>query len=257
MAGLNSKHFVLPSGASHDTYPENTNSHFKVKLPERLVCKRGEWEVAMESITYHNNWDNATNAYMMVEDKTGQKHRVKFPDGRYGTVLNVLLALYTSLQMSQFYRYLYLYYSVEYGKPILSILDGDYSIEFSPDLADMLGFIPGKKYTKPDGDTLVVPENESNMQTVYEQLYVYSNLCDNMVVGDSSVPCLYNVPVRWTDEQTNLVGETVEEPMYVNAAALDTDVVEVDIRRRDGESVVFRGGRVVITVHLRKRSTQN
>ena len=65
------------------------------------------------------------------------------------------------------------------------------------------------------------------------------------------------MPVRWTDEQTNLVGETVEEPMYVNAAALDTDVVEVDIRRRDGESVVFRGGRVVITVHLRKRSTQN
>ena len=89
------------------------------------------------------------------------------------------------------------------------------------------------------------------MQTTYEQLYVYSNLCAERLVGDKSVPLLHNVPVRWTGSQTRLVGETVERSVYVPVASLDTDVVEIDVRRRDGKPVVFRGGRVVVAVHLR------
>ena len=35
-------------------------------------------------------------------------------------------------------------------------------------------------------------------------------------------------------------------------ANVDTDTVEIDIRRGDGERVLFRGGCVIVTVHLRK-----
>ena len=86
---------------------------------------------------------------------------------------------------------------------------------------------------------------------------MYSNLCDNMTVVDSSVPGLYNVPIALTEKQTDLVGYTADKLMYVKTPALDTDIVEIDIRRCDGERVVFRGGRVVITVHLRRRAADS
>ena len=92
-----------------------------------------------------------------------------------------------------------------------------------------------------------------NLDVAYDNLYVYCNLCENRVVGDSSVPCLHNIPVRTPDGTSNLVHERVRNPAYVPVTGSDTDTIEIDIRRGDGESVVFRGGCVIVTVHLRKK----
>ena len=252
MRGETSFHLVLPSGASHEVFPDNTNGRFKIKLPERLSCKRGEWEVAMRSITYHNNWFNAVDAYVDVGKVDGTTERVPFPDGRYTSILYVLSALYDALASRRLYRYVGVNYSAQRGSIYMRMQYEGYTVTFSADLADMLGFIPGKKYEPLSDNGNIYPENESNMQTAYEQLYVYSNLCAERLVGDTSVPLLHNVPVRWSLTQTRLVEETIERPVYVPVESLDTDVVEIDIRRRDGKPVVFRGGRVVVAVHLRR-----
>ena len=249
-----SLHLVLPSGASHDAYPDNTNGHYRVKLPQRLTSARGEWEVALRSITYHNNWYNASGAHVVIEQPDGTKVRIDFPDGRYNSILDVIAKLYEVMASKRLYRFIGLNYNTEHASIFMQMRYEGYTIQYSADLADMLGFIPSKKYKKDNEDGKIFPENEPNMQTVYEQLYVYSNLCAERVVGDKSVPLLHNVPVRWTGSQTRLVGETVQRPAYVPVNSLDTDVVEIDIRRRDGEPVVFRGGRVVVAVHLRKVS---
>ncbi len=40
---------------------------------------------------------------------------------------------------------------------------------------------------------------------------------------------------------------------YVPASDLDTELIEVDIRRDDGTPVAFKGGKVVLNVHIRDK----
>ena len=99
--------------------------------------------------------------------------------------------------------------------------------------------------------TEVPAANTVNLEGGYDNLYIYSNLCANRVVGDSLVPCLHVLASRSPDEGTFTVHEEVKNLVYVPVSNLDTDTVEIDIRRGDGKSVAFRSGCVVITVHMR------
>ena len=129
----------------------------------------------------------------------------------------------------------------------------DDRVQFSPDLAAVLGFESSEVYKKTAGLKKIAAPNAVNLDSMYDTLYVYCDLCENRIVGDSDVPCLYNVPVRFTSKTTTVAHEAMEDLNYVPVRGFDSDVVEIDIRRRDGEPVPFKGGDVVVAVHLRKR----
>ena len=65
----------------------------------------------MRSITYHNNWFNAVDAYVDVGKADGTTECVPFPDGRYTSILYVLSALYDALASRRLYRYVGVNYS--------------------------------------------------------------------------------------------------------------------------------------------------
>ena len=69
----------------------------------------------MRSITYHNNWFNAVDAYIDVGKADGTTERVPFPNGRYTNILCVLSALYDALASKQLYKYVGVNYSAERG----------------------------------------------------------------------------------------------------------------------------------------------
>ena len=251
-----SGNFILPSNASYEEFPDNTASAYKVKLPERLSYERGKYEIALRSITYHHNWYNVKDAYVKVHyrDADGKKitTTVQFPDGRYYDQVSVLIKLHAVLAAARMTEFFRVEYSIVNVCPFLLFHRGDYGVQFSPDLADFLGFVPGKVYKKRRCNIgkLLAP-NEPHVNTVYEHLYVYCNLCADRVVGDSMVPCLYAVPVKWSDESTELMHKVIDEPMYVPVAGVDTDIVEIDIRRRDGQSVAFNRGNVIVAIQIR------
>ena len=250
-----SGNFILPSNASYEEFPDNTASTYKVKLPERLGYERGKWEIALRAITYHNNWYNVKDAYVKVyyrdADRKKKTTTVKFPDGRYYDQVSVLIKLHAALAGANMTDFFKIEYSIVYIRPFLSFSRSEYGVQFSPDLADFLGFVPGKVYRKRRYNGIILAPNEPHVNTAYEHLYVYCNLCADRVVGDSMVPCLYAVPVKWSDESTELMHKVIDEPMYVPVAGVDTDIVEIDIRRRDGQPVQFKGGNVIVAIEVR------
>lgn len=249
-----SKYLILPSNASACDFPTNTANSFEVKLPERLSYERGQWEIAMHSLTYSNNWMNVRDARVDIYYKEEKKTTVKFPDGRYASVFETVFELYKALASHGQSQRVAVELSAKHSRPFIRIIHPDYGVALPPDLADILGFVPGKIYKKVGESGTILAPNEPHLDTVYENLYVYCNLCENRLVGDRMVPCLYNAPVKWSGKPSSLVHEIVEEPMYVPVASVNTDVIEIDIRRRDGEPVLFKGGNVIVTVHLQKIS---
>lgn len=250
-----SRYLILPANASHDVHPDNSNNNYKIRLPERLMMKRGEWEIALRAITYPNNWHNVTNAAITLANlNTKMSTKVRVADGKYKNVadlINKCNAALTKLQMNDVLNFKH---STVTGKTSATIHDRFTAFTMSDDLADILGFVPGRTYQASRSGSDIVAANTTNIEGAYDNLYVYCNLCEDRVVGDSNVPCLHNVPARARDGSSNLVHEIVNRPIYVPVANVDTDTVEIDIRRGDGERVLFRGGCVIVTVHLRKAS---
>lgn len=84
----------------------------------------------------------------------------------------------------------------------------------------------------------------------FTQLYVYCSLCEHRLVGDGSVQLLRILPVR--NKPMRDIYEEVTIPHYVPVANTVGDVIEINIRKDNGEKVAFNGGKVTLNVHLRK-----
>ena len=251
-----SRYLILPANASHDVYPENANHNYKIKLPERMRLAPNQWEIALRAITYPNNWHNLCNGTMRLGNKqTIAIADIKVRDGRYRKGSDLIAGCNAAIAEAGFLHAVSFDYIEVEDKAVVTITDPNYALKLGNELASLLGFVANRRFsTTGDSNLRVKGESVLNLDNGYDNLYVYCNLCENRIVGDSSVPCLHNIPVRTIDGPSNLVHELIRNPAYVAVAGTDTDTVEIDIRRGDGEPVLFRGGCVIATVHLRKKA---
>ena len=254
-----SLHLILPANASHDRYPDNKNNNYKIHLPQRLKLEGGTWEIALRSISFNNNWFNVKNGYIEATTRrTGIKTRIDVKDGKYKSVAVLLRAIHATSENLNLEKKIQLFHDTETDKMFLMFFTDDIKVKFSPDLAAIFGFDATKEYTRPSVEENYVEASAiPDIHAGYDNMYVYCSLCANTFVGDALVPCLYNVPVYPHNKSSAIVHQTIQPPMYVPAIGTDTDEVEIDIRRGDGQPVLFRGGCVIVTVHLRKRKVRS
>ena len=131
--------------------------------------------------------------------------------------------------------------------------EDDVRVSLSDDLADALGFQRGRKYWYyNENEPFILSDNTADVEQGFTSLYVYCSLCENRLVGDASVRLLRVIPVRSEGERN--VYEEVRTPHYVPVTNTSSDVVEINISRDDGKPVPFKGGKVIVTLHLRKRT---
>jgi hypothetical protein len=133
------------------------------------------------------------------------------------------------------------------------IHDNNTTVRFSKNLATIFGFKENEVYTRPSASKQFHQSNISpDLDQGFTSLYVYCNLVENRLVGDASVRLLRVIPVR-NQKGIRSMYEEVAIPHYVPVTNTNTDVIEVNIRNDAGEVVSFRGGKVIVTVHIRKK----
>ena len=84
-------------------------------------------------------------------------------------------------------------------------------------------------------------------------LYVYSNICEYSLVGDTQVPLLRAVPLQSSKKYGDVENTVFINPMYVGLSANFIDSIEVDIRDDTGKSIAFEEGRTVVVLHFRHK----
>ena len=110
----------------------------------------------------------------------------------------------------------------------------------------MLGF---KRVIFPRGDH--VADWVADVTKGLNSLYVYCPLVEPRMMGDAQVPLLRIVPVEGRDAE--MVTRIFDPVQYCPLVLRRFQTVEIDINDDTGVKMPLERGRVVVTLHCRKR----
>ena len=272
----------LPSNTQinkEDVWRQNTTSQFRVRLPHemRLV---GEWQVALAEILYPHSWDNVTYD---ADDSTGSENSVIFARiaeprkvyhssidaGHYDTAEGLLQALeYSKLSVArvlnakikmtkskeekaELMEELELFdpnIELEYNKKrrrVIATGDGEWIIVLSHKMQYILGF--NKKIISAGDLARYAPDVRGGI----DSLYVYSDICEPQIVGDSLEQVLRIVPVG--GEYGELVDKVFVSPHYINVLKKSFSTIDINIKTDTNKPVPFAFGKCVLKLHFRKK----
>ena len=83
-------------------------------------------------------------------------------------------------------------------------------------------------------------------------MYVYSNIVESQIVGDTRAQLLRMVSAQGKDGA--IITRTFSNPHYLPLALNEFETVEIVIRDDSGRKVSFERGRVVITLDFKRAS---
>lgn len=244
-------YLTLPSNSSMNFFPKNTLSTYKTKLAKELELQNGQWEVGLSEIQYPHKWMTLTTE---KEGRIRMYHKVGEPTyisvslgpGYYSSVTDLLgaLNLYTTSEFATFSWY-------KHREIVLVSISPGKEIRLNSTLAEIL-HLPEKLCADPKtSKTYRSAGRVTDLQRGKRSLYVYCDLIQHQLVGDSSVPLLRIVPVRGT--YGGNVVRTYNDIHYMPARGGTTTNVEINIRDDTGEPIAFDAGRVVVILHVRRR----
>ena len=107
----------------------------------------------------------------------------------------------------------------------------------------------------PDGPYTYRKEAEHvvQMDQGFDTIYVYTDVVESRIVGDSVAPLLRALPVGGRHGET--VSDRFTNIHYVPLLYSHFKSIEMDIRDDTGRRVPFEYGRVTVTLHFRRRRT--
>ena len=237
-------------------YPENTLTQFTSRLPN-VITVSGDWEVGLVEIQYPHNWFNVpttkkhrtfTLRSSAADDPNGTLVRRSFfiRAGYYPHIYDLLSEIQqkTNEALSGLNNSIQLDYdgitrniTVTFSRPC--------SLSLPLHIRKMIGLTRGSwDATNPNGGEV------SDLDPV-DSLFVYCDVLEPRVVGDSQVPLLRIVPVEGVNGE--LITRIYENVHYVRLQRKTFQTIEINIRDRAGANVPFEAGTLNVTLHFRQR----
>ena len=281
---MSSFYLTLPSNSSMDTFPENTLTQYVTKLPDRFDLL-GEWEVGLSEIQYPISWYNVSKEDVQLEmyhvdssmsSSNAALHDISPPPGHYDSPDALVKQINTTIASKESKKNLIRFSYNEISKKI--------TINFGPDaklptvlimskmFAELAGFSltdvkpvlsehkdeeKGKEETsnwwkiKGTANRSVTGSNVCDLQRGFYSLFVYCDVVEHVVVGDVKAPLLRTVNITGKEGLTvNRIFQTVQ---YVPVQRKQFSTIEIDIRDDTGRPVPFQRGKVIVTLHFRRK----
>ncbi len=245
-------YLTLPSNSSLEYFPENALTHYFTKLPRAIDLSGGEWEAGMVEIQYPHTWYNIPGeeeAWVDLEIN-GTIHHSGLKAGFYespGLLIKRMELLCRSFLPDC--KAVVFDYDKITQKVIISVKPGA-SVTFSSLLQTMLGLSQAHFDEGVHEGAQVI-----DIRQGFYSLYVYCNLIEPQMVGDALAPLLRIVPIR--GQTGDLVTRSYENVNYHPVQLKRFDTVELDIRDDTGHKVSFERGKVVVTLHFRRRRSSH
>ena len=241
---MDSFYVTLPSNSSVDIYPDNALSHYSVNLPTALSFE-GDWEVSLAEITYPRRWLNIVEGhnhiYCNAEETGGGIHIHHIPEGFYQTPDDLIAKITPPIGHGDKIRLKY----NKYLQKVIVRTDDDVHITFAERMGYLFGFEKAMSITGIEKAPHVV-----DMKQIHS-LFVYTDIFEYNIVGDTRAPLLRNVSVE--GEYGDIVTKTYDSPHYVPLKQRFMSTIHIDIRDDVGHFIQFIGGKVIVKLHFRKR----
>lgn len=230
-------------------YSDNTLTHYVTKLPQRIHLK-GEWEVGLTDIHYPHSWYNLRGAEILLVKNKGSK-TFHIENGYYEST-EKLVDTINDLVKTEFHEEsVHLSYNPVNQHVSVKVVA---PWRFLPNthMGNVLGF--GAQQTSFDGGTNYETYRGEHVAALNQGIYglfVYSDIVEPQTVGDRLVPLLRTVPI--TGRHGENVATYFQNVHYVNLLRKEFDMVEIDIRDDTGQPIPFEQGKLMLTLHFRKK----
>jgi hypothetical protein len=248
---MSSFYLTLPSNSSMSYYPNNTLTHFMTKLPSRINLE-GDWEVGLTEMQYPHSWYNVKeeDTRQVVNNGTEGKF-IDISEGYYDslesltTLINKTIIAQTKDKVAQ------VYYNPFNQKVVVDIKPNG-QLCLTNGVKALLGYntSQGTFLGETNGMLFKSPNTVQTDLGMYA-FYVYSDITEPRVVGDSMVPLLRTVPIAGKHGES--VVKYFQNIDYVPVMKKSFDTIEIDIRDDTGKHIPFEYGKLVVTLHFRKK----
>jgi hypothetical protein len=247
---MSGTHFyvALPSNASLSTFPDNTTTSYRVKLPQAIDLN-GNWEVGLFSITYPHTWYNlqgkSSHIYYSADGNIFLTSIVDY--GYYETMNDVVKSVNVALKKETKNDNIRLTYNVRTEKVTVHLKNG-YQLVITGRMSIILGF--GGKEIKLIKTTIspYVADLHGSMT-----IYVYCNIVQPQIVGDTNARLLRSVPVE--GKMGDIVTKTFTNIQYVPVQMKSFEDIEILLRDDTGNPVSFERGKLLATLHFKQQSS--
>lgn len=272
-------YMVLPSNVRRNDDVENKTSRYLTPLPKPLELNKNKWEVALAEFSYPHSWYNVTSEYSYITTSIYGGFaftldvRMDFSPGYYNgyslaVALNEMLKLN---EMSSKFTY------TEGANRMQLKLFPDEGIALPEQLARMMGWETEREFHyekrgRSASATSTIPSDGGNPPTVsYEyypqtvnpercvelnptthHLYVYCNLIAEIMVGDIFAKLLRTISTR-SEDYGQYVTRIFTSPHYQPLESSFENFVEISVRDDGGKLIPFESGKVIATLHFRRR----
>ena len=247
---MSGTHFylTLPSNASSDVFPDNKTTSYRVKLPQSINLV-DNWEVGLYSISYPNSWytlQDGFDTHIYQADKSGLFQPVIIDYGYYQSAQDLVKAINKALARVVNDNIKLTYNSLN-GKVTVQLKNG-HQVFLVGKLSIILGFGGKDTYiTKTTVSPYVVD------LAIVSTIYVYCDVVEPQVVGDTSVRLLESIPAQ--GKFGDVIAKTFTNIQYVPIQKKSFEDVEVLLRSDTGDPVPFERGKAIITLHFKQQNS--
>jgi len=234
-------------------YPQNTAAQYTTKLVHTIELE-GDWEVGLTEICVPGSIENVISegCYYNLYLNNIFVRKIVLESGHYRRINRLLEELNNALRLQvplQDSEESYVRFSYHNGRKrtIMRITEVpsnvEISVEFSQDLARLLGFESDRRYT---GVATITAESVVNLKANIRSLYIYCDLLESVIVGDTKAPLLRIV------DTTRNVHHTLYPVQYVPLQKRTFDTVEINVMTDTGQPVPFRPGKTFAVLEFRR-----
>ena len=216
-------------------------------MPKRMGCNKlksivTETEYLLRFDLFEANRIVKEEIKISVSYNNEVEESFTFADELYFDKLDVLLK-YLKFNCSHIFK------NLEIVKDLMftfSLNEDICEVTFDKNLANSLGLDKQKYREKSTGI------RKPRILEHHQQMFIYTNIIEPIIVGDSSVPLLKSV---WIGkyEHDEVVNINIDNPMYLPIASSCINNIEINIRDDSGKLINFpKGSKTHLTLHFRK-----
>lgn len=242
---------TLPSNSSMIDFPDNTLTHFKVKLPHTIHLE-GEYECGLVDIHYPRSWYNllCTEEHpcrsIVKYKQEGEIYKKNITAGYYGTIGELVRAVTPQANRMPYAEACRMEVMGRVEKIKFDVMDG-FEIILDGPITRMLGFDSNHE--------VIYGEKAAPLSYIVDpisQLFVYSDILSHEIIGDTRAPLLRVVNVG--DSHGTNAFASYDNPHYKRVQTKVFDTIEILITDSNGKPIPFIRGNVILTLQLKKKA---
>ena len=247
-------YITLPSNASMNIYPKNTQSSFKVELPKTLHLSH-RFEVALSEIHFPVSWKTFSRdrsyTFRVRNNEKQLTQRIYLPIAYYHTVQEFIDAINSTLESYFEFHEVdttsITFKTDQLTQKITIDCKEHYMIRFPTETGDMLG-LHDKWYS----EGITTAPFVYDISRGFAAMYVYCSVCAPQIVGDVYAPLLRAVATK--GQRGDYIIKSFSEPHYIPVNTDEVNTIEINIKDDTGEDVPFTLGKVICKLHFRQKT---